>query len=87
MALALFSERVLIDGALVPASILIENGKISCVKQGNFVFPEVNLRNCGDDVIFPGLIDSHVHINEPGRTHWEGFDTATRSAAVGGITT
>lgn len=38
-------------------------------------------------VIMPGLIDSHVHINEPGRTEWEGFETATKAAAAGGFTT
>ena len=86
MALALFSERVLIEGKLIPASILIENEKIVCVEEGFFKFPDAEMRNCGSDVIFPGLIDSHVHINEPGRTSWEGFDTATRSAAAGGIT-
>ena len=41
----------------------------------------------GDLVVLPGLVDTHVHINEPGRTEWEGFDTATRAAAAGGITT
>ena len=41
----------------------------------------------GDLVIMPGLVDSHVHVNEPGRTSWEGFETATRAAAAGGITT
>ena len=41
----------------------------------------------GDLVVLPGLIDTHVHINEPGRTEWEGFATATRAAAAGGITT
>ena len=41
----------------------------------------------GDDAVLPGLIDPHVHINEPGRTEWEGFATATRAAAAGGITT
>src|SRR5690606_5053039 len=41
----------------------------------------------GDRVLMPGLVDSHVHIDEPGRTHWEGFETATRAAAAGGVTT
>src|SRR5205809_1659232 len=41
----------------------------------------------GDLVIMPGLVDSHVHVNEPGRTEWEGFETATRAAAAGGVTT
>ena len=41
----------------------------------------------GDRVVLPGMVDTHVHINEPGRTEWEGFATATRAAAAGGITT
>jgi allantoinase len=43
--------------------------------------------DAGDLVLMPGLVDTHVHVNEPGRTEWEGFDTATRAAAAGGITT
>ena len=43
--------------------------------------------DAGDLVIMPGVVDSHVHLNEPGRTDWEGFLTATRAAAAGGITT
>ena len=45
------------------------------------------LHDFGDYVLLPGLVDSHVHINEPGRTEWEGFSTATRAAAAGGVTT
>ncbi len=59
MALALFSERVLIEGKLVPASILIANEKIVCVEEGFFKFPDTELRNCGSDVIFPGLHAGH----------------------------
>ena len=43
--------------------------------------------DAGDLVIMPGVVDSHVHVNEPGRTEWEGFATATQAAAAGGITT
>ena len=84
-SLALYSERVLIDGRLIPATIHIRDGKILDVVSG--FSNEKELINYGSSVIMPGLIDSHVHINEPGRTEWEGFDTATRSAAAGGITT
>ena len=43
--------------------------------------------DCGNDALLPGLVDTHVHINQPGRTEWEGFRTATRAAAAGGYTT
>ena len=48
---------------------------------------DAQLRDYRDSMILPGLVDSHVHINEPGRAEWEGFDTATRAAAAGGVTT
>ena len=49
--------------------------------------PRCPVEDVGDRVVLPGLVDTHVHINEPGRTEWEGFATATRAAAAGGITT
>ena len=49
--------------------------------------PGANIHEAGDSVVMPGLVDTHVHINEPGRTEWEGFTSATRAAAAGGITT
>lgn len=64
-----------------PASIRIEAGKI--LEVGSFPADT----NYGDLVIMPGLVDSHVHVNEPGRTEWEGFETATKAAAAGGTTT
>jgi len=76
------SKRVLINGELIPASIFIEEGKISAVK--NY---EEKAEDFGDLIIMPGIVDTHVHINEPGRTEWEGFETATKAAAAGGITT
>lgn len=76
------SKRVLINGELIPASILIDKGKITGVKS----YSE-EADDFGEFVIMPGVVDTHVHINEPGRTEWEGFETATKSAAAGGITT
>ncbi|HIF15109.1 MAG TPA: hypothetical protein EYQ86_07275 [Bacteroidetes bacterium] len=84
-SLTIYSERVLSEGSLKPATIHIRDGKIFDVVPGFSNDKEVI--DHGSSVIMPGLIDSHVHINEPGRTEWEGFDTATRSAAAGGITT
>lgn len=76
------SKKVLINGELIPASIFIDKGKITGVKS----YSE-EAEDFGDLVIMPGVVDTHVHINEPGRTEWEGFETATKSAAAGGITT
>jgi allantoinase len=75
------SRRVLIDGSLQPAAIQIDDGTIVAILPFESVeVPETKA------VILPGLVDTHVHINEPGRTHWEGFETATRAAAAGGVT-
>lgn len=82
---AVYSDRCWIDGSLQPATLLLANGKIEQIVPGRANVP--GLKDYGAAVLMPGLIDPHVHINEPGRTHWEGFETATRAAAVGGITT
>ncbi|MBA2341098.1 MAG: allantoinase AllB [Pyrinomonadaceae bacterium] len=68
-------------------AVWISNGRIQNVVSLSDVPAGVHVEDLGDSVIFPGLVDSHVHINEPGRTEWEGFITATRAAAAGGITT
>jgi allantoinase len=75
------STRVVIGDEVRPASIRIIDGKIAEISD---LPPEVDF---GDLVVMPGLVDSHVHVNEPGRTHWEGFTTATRAGAAGGTTT
>ena len=64
--------------------IAIDKGKIQAVSDDPI---EGTLLDKGDLVIMPGLVDTHVHVNEPGRTDWEGFETATRACAAGGITT
>ena len=75
------STRVVLGAEVRPASIRIEHGVI--VEIGG-ARPEIDF---GDMVVMPGLVDSHVHVNEPGRSDWEGFRTATRAAAAGGTTT
>ncbi|HEU5111693.1 MAG TPA: amidohydrolase family protein, partial [Acidimicrobiia bacterium] len=75
------STRVVVDGEVRPASIRIEHGTIVEIGAAR---PEIDF---GDMVVMPGLVDSHVHVNEPGRSHWEGFSTATKAAAAGGTTT
>ncbi len=84
---ALHSTRVLTALGLQEATVVINNQMIESVDAGWIIHKGLALEDLGDAVIMPGLIDSHVHINEPGRTDWEGFDTATRAAAAGGVTT
>lgn len=85
-------ERVLIDGEFAPAEIGVRDGVIAAVALlgaglagGAEAAPTVELAD--DEVLIPGLVDTHVHVNEPGRTEWEGFASATRAAAAGGVTT
>ena len=81
-------SRVLTPDGLRPAAIHVEGGRVSRVTgpqeatgRGAVVV------DAGDLVVLPGLVDTHVHVNEPGRTEWEGFESATRAAAAGGVTT
>lgn len=80
-------RRVVTPSGVAPASILIQDGKITAVGECDDLPSGVPVIEAGDAVVMPGLVDTHVHINEPGRTDWEGFETATRAAAAGGITT
>ncbi|MDO9373512.1 MAG: allantoinase AllB [Ferruginibacter sp.] len=85
--LVLHSKRVALPAGIGEAYVLIENGIIQSIQDN---FPEgagVEMIDVGNDIIMPGVIDPHVHVNEPGRTDWEGFETATRAAAAGGVTT
>ena len=87
MAQAFLSERVFTPDGVGPAAILVDAGKIRAVCTPGEVPAGYAVRDFGRLAILPGLVDSHVHINEPGRTEWEGFYTATRAAAAGGYTT
>jgi allantoinase len=89
----LWSRRVVHAGGVGPATVHVTDGRISAVLPGavddatasfSSRGPIVDL---GELVVAPGLVDCHVHVNEPGRTSWEGFETATRAAAAGGVTT
>jgi allantoinase len=77
---------VLIDGGIRPAAVVIEDGVIADVLGFAEAVPE-DPRGTLSEVLLPGLVDTHVHVNEPGRTEWEGFLTATDAAATGGVTT
>jgi allantoinase len=87
MAHAFLSNRVVTRQGTHPAALLVDEGKIRAICRASELPPNTILHDCGDDAILPGLVDTHVHINQPGRTEWEGFRTATRAAAVGGYTT
>src|SRR5581483_3367830 len=77
------SRRVVLPDGVRPAAIHIRDGRIVRVS-GRFDRTGLDF---GDLAVMPGIVDTHVHINEPGRTEWEGFTTATKAAAAGGITT
>jgi allantoinase len=76
------SSRVLLDRTLAPATIAIEGAVITEVVTGP---PLPGADDVGNNVIMPALVDTHVHVDEPGRTEWEGFATATAAGAAGGV--
>ncbi len=79
---SIYSNRCWVEGKLQPAAICFEDGIITEIH-----FKKIEgATDVADFILMPGVIDAHVHINEPGRTDWEGFDTATKAAAAGGIT-
>jgi allantoinase len=74
-------RRVVLPGGVREATVVVEDGRIAAIEG------YAAAHDAGDVVIMPGVVDTHVHVNEPGRTEWEGFATATRAAAAGGATT
>jgi allantoinase len=87
MAHALRSTRVLTPDGFVAATVLVDQDRIAAILPWDETPAGTQLHDFADDLLLPGLVDSHVHINEPGRTEWEGFQTATQAAAAGGVTT
>ncbi|MFJ7336837.1 allantoinase AllB [Streptomyces sp. NPDC101110] len=86
--LVLRSTRVITPEGTRAASVAVAGGTITAVLPHDAPVPRgARLEDLGDHVLLPGLVDTHVHVNDPGRTEWEGFWTATRAAAAGGITT
>jgi allantoinase len=81
-------DAVWIAGAFRPAAVCITNGTIAAVRPADAkVSATTDVTAPRGTVVLPGLVDTHVHVNEPGRTEWEGFASATRAAALGGVTT
>ena len=85
--LVITSNRVLTPQTIGPAAIQIRDGRIVAINGRGEASAVDEIIDAGDAVIMPGLVDAHVHVNEPGRTEWEGYTTATRAAAAGGVTT
>ena len=83
-SLSIHARHVVTPDRVLEAAVWIEDGRIAAVVPGPAAPGAIE---CGDAWLLPGLVDTHVHVNEPGRTEWEGFETASRAAAAGGITT
>src|SRR5258706_457612 len=84
---ALHSRRIVTPEGTIDGAVIIQDGIIGEIVGRGSVAAGVVIEDAGSSVVMPGLVDTHVHINEPGRTDWEGFESATRAAAAGGITT
>jgi allantoinase len=81
-------KRVVLPDGVRAAAIHVEDGRITAIDTEHAVAtPGIPAIDAGPLVVMPGLVDTHVHINDPGRADWEGFETATRAAAAGGVTT
>jgi allantoinase len=87
LGFGLYSRRIVTPEGEIEGVVVIKEGRISDIIAPELAHPDCQVEDLSDCVLLPGLIDSHVHVNEPGRTEWEGFETATKAAAVGGITT
>ncbi len=80
-------KRVITPEGERAAAIHVRGGVVAAISGFDEIVPGATVHEAGDFVVMAGVVDTHVHINEPGRTEWEGFSTATRAAAAGGVTT
>ena len=85
--LVIRGKRVVTPESVRAASVHVAEGRIIRLGAWEEAPPDVPVVDAGESIVMPGLVDTHVHVNEPGRTEWEGFETATRAAAAGGLTT
>jgi allantoinase len=81
------SRQAVLPGGTRPAAVAVSGPVIAAVEEYQAPVEADRDVDLGDLALLPGLVDTHVHVNEPGRTEWEGFATATRAAAAGGVTT
>jgi allantoinase len=86
MSLVVRARRVVLPDGERPAAVHTEHGRITAITDFDDA-PDRSVTLADDEVLMPGIVDSHVHVNDPGRTEWEGFASATRAAAAGGVTT
>jgi allantoinase len=87
MAHAFISKRIVTPQGTQPGALLVEDETIRAICRPSEIPADAITHHCGNHALLPGLVDTHVHINQPGRTEWEGFRTATKAAAAGGYTT
>ncbi|QNI32864.1 allantoinase AllB [Alloacidobacterium dinghuense] len=87
MTKVFISQHVLTPVGIRPAAVIVDGEKIVGLRELHEIPPNVETVDCGRYALLPGLVDAHTHINEPGRTDWEGFETGTMAAAAGGFTT
>jgi allantoinase len=81
------ARQAVVDGAVRPCVVEVRDGVIAGLSEQLPADAREVAELAADEVLLPGLVDTHVHVNEPGRTEWEGFASATRAAAAGGVTT
>jgi allantoinase len=86
VSLVVRARRVVLPDGERPAAVHTEDGRITAITAFDDA-PDRSVTLNDDEVLLPGVVDSHVHVNDPGRTEWEGFASATRAAAAGGVTT
>jgi allantoinase len=89
--LLLRGQRILVDNELRPTAVFVEDGVIKDIMSPGAIPKDISrfldIVDTGDSLVLPGGVDIHTHINEPGRTDWEGFESGTKAAAAGGMTT